>query len=292
MTLDAQAWVWKHSRTRGNARLVMLAVADATTGPEAETRMGTAEVMQRLNVSRSTARAAVDAALALGELIEKESAKGSRATLYQLPGAVGYTRSTGPNLGPPAQMVQGPDSGPLTPTGPNPGPSTGPNLGPPTDPPEPPYRAESRPPWGPESGPHHSSIDGVNEGVREGAPSSVPPEFARELVDKITAAEIYPAWDLRPGEWFQVDALLKRSGVDMLAAVAVKAASKRDVSHARYFLRAWLNLPPAAAPGTVPPPRTGADVIPLDRAPRRGKAANAAAMFAAAAGITPQEHHR
>ncbi|WP_107470005.1 hypothetical protein [Streptomyces sp. 3211] len=126
--------------------------------------------------------------------------------------------------------------------------------------------------------------------MREGAPTAVVPDFARELVAKITAAEVYPAWNLTPGEWFQVDSMLRRSGVDMLAAVAVKAASKRDVSHARYFLRAWLNLAPAAAPGTVPPPRTGADVIPLDA--RRGKAATAAAMFATAAGITPQEHHR
>ncbi|MET9468511.1 hypothetical protein ABZY44_27730 [Streptomyces sp. NPDC006544] len=134
----------------------------------------------------------------------------------------------------------------------------------------------------------------MNEGVKEGgAPSSVPPEFARELVAKITAAEVYPAWNLTPNEWLQVDALLKRSGVDMLATVAVKAATKRDISHARYFLRAWLNLAPAAAPGTVPPPRTGADVIPLaDRAPRRSRAQTAAAMFATAAGITPQEHQR
>ncbi|MFE4210275.1 MULTISPECIES: hypothetical protein [Streptomyces] len=127
--------------------------------------------------------------------------------------------------------------------------------------------------------------------MREGAPTAVVPDFARDLVDKITAAQVYPAWNLTPPEWFQLDALLKRSGTDMLAAVAVKAASKRDVSHARYFLRAWLNLPPAPAAGTVPPPRTGADVIPLDRTPRRGKAANAAAMFATAAGIT-QENHR
>ncbi|MER6196741.1 hypothetical protein ABT234_05090 [Streptomyces sp. NPDC001586] len=126
--------------------------------------------------------------------------------------------------------------------------------------------------------------------MREGAPTATPPAFARELVDKISAAHVYPAWDLHHGEWLQVDAMLRRSGADMLAAVAIKAASKRDISHARYFLRAWINLPPAPAAGTVPPPRTGADVIPLDA--RRGKAAAAADMFATAAGLTPQEHHR
>ncbi|MFJ7267275.1 hypothetical protein ACIQV3_11520 [Streptomyces sp. NPDC099050] len=296
MTLDAQAWVWDHSRSRGNVRVVMLALADATTDSTATVRMGTTEMVRRVNAHKTTVLAAVDAALESGELEVETPAAGSRATTYRIPGAVGYSRATGRESRPqptPGQRSESPTTnGYWSENATTAAPATGRESRPVAEDPEQGLWSENPTTTGRESLPHHSPIDGVNEGVREGAPSSVPPEFARELVDKITAAQIYPAWDLRPGEWFQVDALLKRSGVDMLAAVAVKAASKRDVSHARYFLRAWLNLPPAAAPGTVPPPRTGADVIPLDRTPRRGKAANAAAMFATAAGITPQEHHR
>lgn len=297
MTLDAQAWVWNHSRTRANVRVVMLALADATTDDTATVRMGTTELVRRVNGARSTVQAAVDAALKSGELIIDEAAAGSRAARYKIPGAVGYRRTTGPNPGPQQAEPQGPES--QAPNGYRPEiqaatpPATGPEFEPLPQEPDGALWSETRAPTGPESGPHHSPIDGVNEGVREGAPTAVVPEFARELVSKITAAQVYPAWNLTPGEWFQLDSLLKRSGADMLAAVAVKAASKRDVSHARYFLRAWLNLAPAAAPGTVPPPRTGADVIPLaDRTPRRSRAQTAAAMFATAAGITPQEHQR
>ncbi|MFF7146070.1 hypothetical protein ACFZB5_33555 [Streptomyces nodosus] len=286
MTLDAQAWVWRHSRTKGNARLVMLAVTDAITGPEAEVRMGTAEMMQRLNVPRSTARAAVDAALKSGELVEVEPNKGSRATLYRVPGAVNYRRN-GPESGPIAAKAQGPNSGPIAAKGPDSGPSTGPESGPLAKTPEPLYGTEIRPPMGPESGPHHSPIEGMSEGGSEHACGEVAviPEFARPLVDQITAAGVLVGWNLAPAEWFTVDALVKRSGLDMLATAAVQAAARnrRGVSHARYFLRAWQSLPPAPAPGTVPaaPPR-GSNVVPFPTASaeRPGRAAQAADWYA------------
>lgn len=292
MTLDAMDWVWTRAKSRGNARLVLLAVADATTGPEATARMGTAEFMRRLAASRSTTRAAVDAALASGELIEDEPAQGSRATRYTIPGAVGYvrtSRATGPESGPKAQTTPGPESGPLSATRPDLGPSTGPESGPPVETQESPYRAESRPLWGPESGPHHSPIEGLSEGGSERGRDSVAviPEFARALVDQITAAGVLVAWNLAPAEWFLVDALAKRSGLDMLAAAAVQAAARnrKGVSHARYFLRAWQSLPPAPAPGTVPaaaPASHASNVIPLDRAAPRGRVAQSADHLAAA----------
>ncbi|MGW7197248.1 hypothetical protein [Streptomyces chryseus] len=133
--------------------------------------------------------------------------------------------------------------------------------------------------------------------MRDSGPrSAVAPKFAEDLVAKITAAEVYVAWDLTPGEWLRIDAMLKRSGTDMLAAVAVRAAKRKDVSHARYFLRAWQSLPAAPAPGTVPaqPAGPGADVIPLDGARRVGRVAAAQQMFATAAGIdtNPWENAR
>ncbi|WP_237519130.1 hypothetical protein [Streptomyces sp. SID5910] len=111
------------------------------------------------------------------------------------------------------------------------------------------------------------------------------PPYARPLVDRITAAKVYVGWDLTAGEWLRLDAMIKKSGIDMLAEHAVTIAARQRVSSARYFLRAWTSLPPAPAAGTVPAAPTGpnADVIPLDRAaPRKGRAAQSADYLAAA----------
>ncbi|MER8086587.1 hypothetical protein ABTZ57_15990 [Streptomyces sp. NPDC094048] len=118
----------------------------------------------------------------------------------------------------------------------------------------------------------------------DGPPSSIAPDFARPLVDQITAAKVYPAWDLTPGEWLRIDALIKRSGIDMLATVAAQIAAKKRIAHARYFLRAWQSLPAAPTPGTIAPDTgPGADVIPLNRtraAASQGRAAQAADWYA------------
>ncbi|WP_406334305.1 hypothetical protein OG814_11695 [Streptomyces zaomyceticus] len=269
----------------------MLAIADTITGPDALASMGTAEIMSRLNVSRSTARAAVDAALASEELEEDAPAVGSRATRYKIPGAVNYTRmyrGTRPKYGPVVENTPGPDSGPLPATGPNLGPSTGPESGPPAQDPDPLYGAESRPLWGPDSGPHHSPSEGMSEGGREEYRAEVAliPAKARPLVDQITAAGVLVAWTLAPGEWIVVEALMKRSGPDMLAQAAVQAASRarKGVAHARYFLRTWQALPPAPEPGTVPaaaPAGPRSNVVPFPAAADRpGRAAQAAGWYA------------
>ncbi|MFF9262024.1 hypothetical protein [Streptomyces longwoodensis] len=125
----------------------------------------------------------------------------------------------------------------------------------------------------------------------EGAPAPASltdpiPPFARPLVDRITAAKVYVGWDLTSGEWLRLDAMLRRSGADMLAEHAVTLAARQRVSSARYFLRAWTSLPPAPTAGTVPAAPAagpGADVIPLDpTAPRKGRAAQSADYLAAA----------
>ncbi|MEU8950924.1 hypothetical protein [Streptomyces sp. NPDC048489] len=124
--------------------------------------------------------------------------------------------------------------------------------------------------------------------MNEGAPGPTSltdpiPPFARPLVDQITAARVYVGWDLTPGEWLRLDAMVKRSGVDMLAEHAVTIAARREVSSARYFLRAWTNLPPAPTVGTVAAaPVARGNVIPLDRAQPRGRAAQSADYLAEA----------
>ncbi|MFJ8146947.1 hypothetical protein ACIQ6R_17995 [Streptomyces sp. NPDC096048] len=105
------------------------------------------------------------------------------------------------------------------------------------------------------------------------------------MVDRITAAKVYVGWDLTANEWLRLDAMLKRSGADMLAEHAVTIAARQRVSSARYFLRAWTSLPPAPTAGTVPaaPTGPGADVIPLNpSAPRKSRAAQSADHLAAA----------
>ncbi|SCK25388.1 MULTISPECIES: hypothetical protein [unclassified Streptomyces] len=124
----------------------------------------------------------------------------------------------------------------------------------------------------------------MNEGVRD-APArvAVVPDFARPVVDRISAAEVYPAWTLTPAEWLIVHALIKRSGADMLATAAVQAAlrARGGVSHARYFLRTWQALPPAPQPGTAPATAPG-NVLPFPDRPGPGRVARSADYLAQA----------
>ncbi|MGC0205252.1 hypothetical protein [Streptomyces levis] len=300
MTLDAYDWAWRHARSRGNARLAVLAVADKTTGPDATARLSLAETQRRLGgVGKGTAVKALADAVASGDMEIAEPAAGSRAALYRLPGAVDYVRRSSPESGPVAPAADRSEIRTTTryrsehqTSKP---PTTGPGSGPVADIPQDGLWSEIRTTSGLESGPHHAPIDRESEGEREGAPAPASltdpiPPFARPLVDKITAADVYVGWDLTAGEWLRLDAMLKRSGPDMLARHAVTVATRQAargqaVSSARYFLRAWTNLPPAPTAGTVPaaPAGPGADVIPLDpTTPRRGRVAQSADHLAAA----------
>lgn len=305
MTLDAMDWVWRYSRTRGNPRLLLLAVADAVTGPDATASMGAAEVMRRLGTTaKSTAVDAVAAALASGELTLEQPGAGTRPARYCIPGAVGYTSASGRESRP-QESVSGRELRPLTtPSGRDSRPLAEPDDSQrseiPTASPQrsgiPTARADAS---GRESRPlelwseppaecvtrAQASIKNnrMNEGGSE-LPAVIPggiPDLARPLVDTLTASGVIVRWDLGPGEWLTLDAMIQRSGVDLLAAAAVKAAAKADISHARYLLRAWRSLPPAPAAGTTPVPapiRHGADVIPLGQ-PRRSRAQRTADML-------------
>lgn len=284
MTLDAMDWVWQHSRSRGNPRMVLLAVADKAPDLDVTTRMGMTELRARLNASRSVVQAAVDKALASGELVEVEAAVGSRASLYQLPHAIGYVRQT--------RAARGPKSGPVARDG-------GPGIEAPTDEQGPGIRAGSETGRGPESGPGGTGFRAsmgpesgpLNQTTLTKSASKQPlddlgpsiPDFARPLVDAITTAlrdtNLPPLrWNLTSAEWFVVEALITRTGAPTLAEHALAACRRRQVSYARYFLPGWRELAPLPAPNTAGP---GASVIPLRSAPR-SKVAAAADMYAAA----------
>ena len=253
MTLDAMHWVWNHSQSKGNPRLVMLAVADKAPGPDCTARLGLTEFRQRLNAARSTVIDAIDKALASGELVMVEEARGSRAALYQLPKAVGYAR--------PAPGSRGPDSGPVsdtyrsenrTPSG-NGGSESQTPRHMPTGPDSGPGGSESQTPRGPESGPLNQTSSTMQVGMPAGGLEI--PAFARPLVDQLTAAGVIVRWNLSTGEWFELDSLIKKSGIPALAEFARRQAAQRDVQYARYFLRGgWRELPPLPAPGTERPP--------------------------------------
>jgi hypothetical protein len=282
-------WVWTRAKSRGNSRLVLLAVADKVTGPDATARIGTAELGRRIAAHKGTTVEAVAKAIASGELELAEPAKGSRAALYCLPLAVGYVRGSGLESGPETQRsgirtTTPYRSGIQTTTGP----ATGLESGPVAEPAEDTLWSGFRTGSGLESGPHQPPIERMNEGVREQAPpldltaGGIPP-FARPLVDQITAAEVYVGWDLTAGEWLRLDAMVKRSGVDMLARHAVTLAARQNVSSARYFLRAWTSLPPSPTEGTVAAaPVARGNVIPLDRSHPRGRVAQSADYLAEA----------
>ncbi len=288
MSIDAQHWVWNHSRTRGNSRLVLLAVADAVRTPDCTVRMGMTELQRRLGgVPKSTVVAAVDKALSTDELAVAEAAAGSRATLYRLPFAVGYTR--------PAPGTTGSDSRPVADSGRSGFPTatesdrseipTGRHM--PSGRESLPGGTEKPTASGRESLPLYQSSF-TRRASKQESPAAAPdlgpgiPANSRPLVDAITAAGVVVRWNLSAAEWFTVEALIQRSGVAALADYARRQAAARDISYARYFLGGWRDLPPLPAAGTVPP-----GVIDLTTARPAGRAARAADLYRAALGGDP-----
>ncbi|MFJ3173767.1 hypothetical protein ACIPJK_23710 [Streptomyces roseus] len=263
MTIDAQHWVWNHSTTTGNPRMVLLAVADKVLTAECIVRMGTTELRARLNTSRSVVQKAVDKALKSGELVEVEPAIGSRPATYQLPYAVDYVR--------PAPGARGPESRPVRESGgpgiEAPSPEQGPGIeagsenarGPESGPGGPGIEA----PWGPESGPLNQTTPTRSESKQApepAAPLSEPiPPNCRPLVDALTNSGVLVRWNLSTTEWFTVEALILRSGIPVLTAHAQQQAARREITYARYFLPGWRDCPPLPETPTGPRPLRPAD---------------------------------
>lgn len=141
MSLDAQDWVWQHSRSKGTARLVLLVIADKASGPDCSAYAGTTMLVQRSNAARSSVITAVDKLLESSELKVLGGRKGPKGeTVYSLPLAIGHRRSKtegGPKTGP----LQKPDRSENRTPG-------GTESAPP--------RSENRTPTGPKTGPHNA----------------------------------------------------------------------------------------------------------------------------------------
>ncbi|MFD7661020.1 hypothetical protein [Streptomyces sp. NPDC059788] len=254
MTLDAMHWVWSQSQSRGNARLVLLYVADQVRTSACEVRVGQRELMRAMNTpSKGTAEKAVKAAEDLGELEVLERGVGRRAALYKLPKAVGFVREavrSAPESGA-QESASAPDSGAQTDDqGSRSAPKTGAQKNRSA-----PVLSRSAPKTG--ALPHTQT-------TQAGTEAGQPDAFARcqPLVRAMTEAGITVSWSMKASDWLDIAAIVQHAGVPAMVAFArdTKNATRQPIRYATFFLRGgWRGLPPAATP---PPPQADSDVKP------------------------------
>ncbi|MEU5596610.1 hypothetical protein [Streptomyces sp. NPDC020298] len=94
------------------------------------------------------------------------------------------------------------------------------------------------------------------------------PDACRPLVDALTTAHFVVGWDLQPGEWFLIEALIKRCGIPALVTSARGSwqGARKQPRSGNYFLPAWRALPDAPAAQPQPghlPVAVGADIVPF-----------------------------
>ncbi|MFE0376159.1 helix-turn-helix domain-containing protein [Streptomyces inhibens] len=86
MSSEAREWVWENSSSRGNARLVLLSIADRVVDEQCIAWASLTSLEERTNASRSAVRDSLDRLLASGELEQLDDLTGpQRSTVYRLP---------------------------------------------------------------------------------------------------------------------------------------------------------------------------------------------------------------
>ncbi|MCZ1006797.1 helix-turn-helix domain-containing protein [Streptomyces lydicus] len=86
MSVDAREWVWENSASRGNARLVLLSLADRVPDDQCVAWASLTSLMRRTNASRNAVRAAITALSDAGELEVLDDYEGPQhSTVYRLP---------------------------------------------------------------------------------------------------------------------------------------------------------------------------------------------------------------
>ncbi|MFJ2110558.1 mucin-2 [Streptomyces sp. NPDC087850] len=94
----------------------------------------------------------------------------------------------------------------------------------------------------------------------------IPPN-CQPLVDALTAARLIVGWDLKPTEWFLIEALIARCGISTLVISATGSwqGARTQPRSGNYFLPAWRALPDAVdRPGAnTLPAVVGGDVVPF-----------------------------
>ncbi|MDN3056203.1 helix-turn-helix domain-containing protein [Streptomyces sp. SRF1] len=231
MSYDAREWVWEHSRAKGTARMVLLAVADRCVDRRCIAYASVPALMKRCNASRTAVRDALDKLLDGPELAALAGRTGPRGeTYYHLPAAAAWLagqaaeedRNTAPG---------GPDSDPADPF--EGGPDSDPGDQIPT-----PRGTGFRPGRGPDSDPQNRREPKVNG--RES--SSTAPAAAWQIDDDALA-------------WAQQHGHLDRLGEDGLRAADAKwrayraAAAPRTAAAWGADWRAWIARERTPTPG-------------------------------------------
>lgn len=235
MSLDAMDWVWTQSAAKGNARMVLIAIADKCRGPECTAYAGTAMLMRHVNASRTSVRESVDKLIALRELEIVEGAKGPRGeTVYRLPGAVGHLRFAPDETGrhragirPGVDLVPGRGTAPR-------GTRSGPA----------PERELTQ--GGADSFPQNARNQEEHkeqQQPRTQQATPVVPDGMRHLASALQVAGLSVHWSLGLREQQDVQDLVERHGVDALVARAVSRGNPTDPPKpARYWLKVWGDL--------------------------------------------------
>ncbi|WP_435217097.1 helix-turn-helix domain-containing protein [Streptomyces sp. bgisy034] len=91
MSRDAREWAWDDSTSRGNARLVLLSIADRIPDEQCVAWASLGSLMRRTNASRNAVRSAIAALAEAGELEVLEDFDGPQhSTVYRLPRAAAW----------------------------------------------------------------------------------------------------------------------------------------------------------------------------------------------------------
>ncbi|MFJ7997537.1 helix-turn-helix domain-containing protein [Streptomyces sp. NPDC096310] len=86
MSSDAREWVWEHSSSRGNARLVLLSIADRVADEQCVSWASLSSLAKRTRASVSTVREAIERLVDSGELEQLDDLTGPQgSTVYRLP---------------------------------------------------------------------------------------------------------------------------------------------------------------------------------------------------------------
>ncbi|WP_217550117.1 helix-turn-helix domain-containing protein [Streptomyces sp. GbtcB6] len=91
MSRDTREWAWEYSASRGNARLVLLSIADRIPDEQCVAWASLTSLMKRTNASRNAVRAALAALVENGELEVLDDLDGPQhSTVYRLSRAAAW----------------------------------------------------------------------------------------------------------------------------------------------------------------------------------------------------------
>jgi hypothetical protein len=89
----------------------------------------------------------------------------------------------------------------------------------------------------------HTSAEYQQAGESADPAYGIPAE-ARPLVDALSLAGVRVRWPFKGNQWFPVLALVQKAGIPAMTELAAKAAARTPVESAKYFIKAWAELPP------------------------------------------------